>query len=126
MTAIVDWIRPWYPAGTEAHLSPDCEHLLAVEPAPREGSGWFSLRDNAVCLPCLDKHGYRSWHAECTTCGADACDDFTSQPYISEADAKQWKYEHECSPSVAVEAPPQHTPAQPAGQGTLFVLEPTP
>lgn len=122
-TRVADWIRPWYPGGHVGHLSPNCLELLQVEPEPREGAGWLDLRTNDTCRACLDQHGYASWHAECKTCGTCLCDDFTSQPYISEADAKRWKEEHECEPVVALQAPPKpNAPPQQAGQLALIPL----
>jgi hypothetical protein len=118
---VADWIRPWYPAGPVAHLSPHCPELLRIETEPREGSGWLNPHTSDTCQTCLDQHGYASWHAECKTCGACIGDDYTSRSYVSEADAKAWEFDHECEPQVVIEAPPKPpAPAQPEGQGALF------
>ncbi|MEV4837760.1 hypothetical protein AB0K05_24780 [Nonomuraea sp. NPDC049486] len=66
MSAIAEWIRPWYPGGEDVkagrfdqppvfigHLYPDCPQLLSVDPAPREGSGWLDPRAPGTCPACL-------------------------------------------------------------------------
>lgn len=121
---IADWIRPWYPGGPEAHLSPTCPELLRVEAQPRQGSGWLNPNISDTCQTCLNQHGYASWHAECKTCRTDICDASGSKPYISEAEAKRWRDEHECQPEVVIEAPPKPAPpAQPDNQTALFDAE---
>ncbi|MEV0382858.1 hypothetical protein [Nonomuraea sp. NPDC050643] len=59
-TSIAGWVRPWYPAGLEAHLFADCDELLHKVPEPVEGSGWLDPRADVhpfyTCADCLHRH----------------------------------------------------------------------
>ncbi|MEU8270162.1 hypothetical protein AB0B89_23760 [Sphaerisporangium sp. NPDC049002] len=114
-------IRPWYPAGAEGHAYADCEHLLAVEPEPREGSGWLDPRGPGVCLPCLTRL-IPPWDADCGTCKATIADDrgVSGAPF-SEVDARRWEAEHQCEPKIRLVPPPSEpAPAATDGQTALF------
>lgn len=63
MSAITDWIRPWYPGEISTrdgayvgHLDPACEELLRVRTDVIEGTGWLDPRRGQVCPPCLLAH----------------------------------------------------------------------
>ena len=62
MSAVAEWIRPWFPAGLVGHIYRDCPALLKWTSDPVEGSGWLHPRaDGALgsryvsstCSACL-------------------------------------------------------------------------
>ncbi|MGW6498573.1 hypothetical protein [Nonomuraea angiospora] len=117
MTAIADWIRPWFPAGWTGHVRADCPGLLKWVSEPAEGAGWLDPGQAIVCTTCIP-----SWNAECATCGDTLADDLNwedDRPH-TEGDAKQWKRRHRCQPIVRLIAPPAPKPEPvPAGQALL-------
>lgn len=60
MSAVLYWVRPWFPGALvhnlpvfEGHISPKCERLMESRPDPVEGAGWLDTRDGACCSECL-------------------------------------------------------------------------
>lgn len=118
MSAVHEWIRPWYPTGWEGHISPDCPELLKWVSEPVEGPGWLDPNQGINCTTCIP-----SWNAECGTCDAslDADENHEDDGPFTEAEAKAWKRDHRCFPLVRVIAPPTPGPEPiPAGQFPLF------
>lgn len=108
MTAVTDWIRPWYPAGSVGHLYADCEGLLKTEPEPSEGTGWLDPNKGKVCRACCRRHGVPEWDATCDTCNtsmSDEWDDDDEERPFNDSDAKEWQREHRCEPSIRLIAP---------------------
>ncbi|WP_240777732.1 hypothetical protein [Nonomuraea basaltis] len=122
MTAVIDWIRPWYPAGHLGHLYPDCEDLLRWGSEPQEGAGWLGPRNGDVCRSCLKRYGYPEWDAYCETCGEYADEDDDEPRPFTEEDAKRWQDEHQCTPSVQLIPPKPRSavPTRAPGQGALL------
>lgn len=66
MSAVAEWIRPWFPAGLVGHIYRDCPDLLKWTSEPVEGSGWLDPRADAenrktgnvvsTCPGCLARH----------------------------------------------------------------------
>lgn len=106
MTATIHWIRPWYPAGLEGHIYPDCQVLLEVVSDPVEGSGWLDPAKGGVCGVCAVRHGGLSWDAVCDTCDSSMSEEWEEDgSHYSEDDAKEWMREHRCQPIVRIISP---------------------
>ena len=65
MSAVAEWIRPWFPAGLVGHIYRDCPRLLKWVSEPVEGAGWLDPRADAAsaryqpnytCSDCLTRH----------------------------------------------------------------------
>jgi hypothetical protein len=64
VSAVQDWIRPWYPGGTVGHIYRECPHLLKWVSEPTEGAGWLdpradvkaSYQASSTCPDCLTRH----------------------------------------------------------------------
>ncbi|MBG0830542.1 hypothetical protein HS041_22530 [Planomonospora sp. ID67723] len=106
MTAVIDWVRPWYPGGGAGdHIDPDCPILAEQTSTPVEGSGWLDPNKGLVCPACVP-----SWEAVCDTCDVSMADDWEDDgDRFTEAAAKNWKSQHRCAPRVRI-TPPKITP----------------
>lgn len=119
MNAALEWIRPWFPAGWEGHVAADCPDLLKRVSEPVEGAGWLDVKQGVICVTCVP-----SWNAECATCSASLDADENLDGPFTEADAKAWLGDHQCSPIVRIIPPAEPEPeAVPAGQVLLPLFE---
>lgn len=108
MTAVADWVRPWFPAGLVGHLDADCPELLRWVSEPAEGPGWLDPHSGEVCRTCvIEKVKVPEWDAECRTCMDRMSDEWDDNAPLTKDDAETWKDEHHCKPSVHLISPDQ-------------------
>lgn len=113
MSAVLGWIRPWFPAGRVGHIDPECPELLKWVSEPVEGPGWLDpyaepVQGSSTCEDCLERAGLApieppSWDACCDTCYA-SMSDWADGPFDEKA-ANDWRDDHRCETDIRIIAP---------------------